>query len=94
MKDDDLERLHDEHEAMYDAAIDRNYEAWAAKEQGDDRSNDADWSECNLELERLTLDALDRCADAGGRFDDLYFLAAQLGVGERFRKTHVNRPAR
>ena len=57
----------------------------------DDRINDANWAECNVELERITLEALDRCADAGGRFDDLYFLAAQLGVGERFRKHHQPR---
>ena len=41
------------------------------------------------ELERETLEALDRCAKVGGGFDDLYFLAAQLGVGERFRKEHA-----
>jgi len=44
------------------------------------------------ELERDTLDALDRCKQAGARFDDLYFLAAQLGVGERWRKSNA-RPA-
>lgn len=47
---------------------------------------DAQLAEMNVELERLTLDALDNCVRAGGRFDDLYFLAAQLGVGEAFRK--------
>lgn len=41
------------------------------------------------ELERDTLDALDRCHKAGAKPDDLYFLAAQLGVGERFRKDHA-----
>lgn len=51
----------------------------------DDRDDQqqAMWSD---ELERDTLEALDRCARVGGKFDDLYFLAAQLGVGERFRK--------
>ena len=51
--------------------------------------DDRQLAEMNDELQHMTLDALDRCAQAGGRFDDLYFLAAQLGVGERFRKDHA-----
>ena len=38
------------------------------------------------ELEHDTLEALERCRRAGAKTDDLYFLAAQLGVGERFKK--------
>jgi hypothetical protein len=51
----------------------------------DDR-DDGQQAQDYLELEHDTLEALERCLKAGGRPDDLYFLAAQLGVGERFRK--------
>lgn len=57
----------------------------------DDDRDDAEQAHYYEELEQYTLDALDRCAAVGARFDDLYYLAAQLGVGERFRKTHAAR---
>lgn len=56
----------------------------------DDRDDDGQQQEeCWHEMEQDNLEALDRCAKAGARFDDLYFIAAQLGVGERFRKEHA-----
>ena len=60
-------------------------------ERDDDDYLDAQLAEMNVELQRMTLDALDNCHKAGGRFDDLYFLAAQLGVGEAFRKHNEHR---
>lgn len=41
------------------------------------------------ELERDTLEVLDRCARAGAQLPDLQFLAAMLGVGDRFQKAHA-----
>ncbi len=46
-------------------------------------------AELYAELEQNTLAALDRCAKAGGALDDLHFLAAQLGVGDTFRRAHA-----
>lgn len=53
-----------------------------------DDGQQAMWAD---EMERDTLDVLDRFARIGAKFDDLYFIAAQLGVGERFRKAHAPR---
>lgn len=52
----------------------------------DDRPNEQDYAEMNRELELMTLAALTRCAGVGGNLDDLQFLAAQLGVGDQFRR--------
>lgn len=43
------------------------------------------------EQELETLAALARCATAGGNSDDLQFLAAQLGLGARW-KAHASAP--
>lgn len=59
----------------------------------DARDDDRQQAEANMELELITLAALARCVDAGGTFDDLRFLAAQLGVGEPFRKAYASPPA-
>ena len=59
----------------------------------DARDDDRQQAEANMELELITLAALARCADAGGALDDLLFLAAQLGVGEPFRKAYASTPA-
>ena len=40
-------------------------------ERDDDDYLDAQLAEMNVELQRMTLDALDNCHQAGGRFDDL-----------------------
>ena len=40
------------------------------------------------EREQVTLEALARCRRAGAKPDDLIFLAAQLGVGETFKKLY------
>ena len=55
----------------------------------DDRTNEQDYAEMNRELELMTLAALTRCAGVGGNLDDLQFLAAQLGVGQEFRRAVV-----
>ena len=55
----------------------------------DDDRDDGQQAMYYLELEQATLEALDRCHNAGAKDDDLYFLAAQLGVGERYRKAHA-----
>ena len=55
----------------------------------DARDDDRQQAEANMELELITLAALARCADAGGAFNDLHFLAAQLGVGDAFKRAHA-----
>lgn len=60
----------------------------------DAQDDDRQQAEANIELELLTLAALARCADAGGAFNDLHFLAAQLGVGEPFKRAHASAPAK
>lgn len=55
----------------------------------DDDRDDGQQAMYYQQMEQENLDALDRCYQVGGKFDDLYFLAAQLGVGERFRKAHA-----
>lgn len=60
----------------------------------DARDDDRQQAEANMELELITLAALARCVDAGGTFDDLHFLAAQLGVGEPFKRAHASAPAK
>lgn len=59
-----------------------------------DRDDDRQQAEANQELELTTIAALARCADAGGNFEDLHFLAAQLGVGEPFKRAHASAPAK
>ena len=59
-----------------------------------DRDDDRQQAEANQEVEVMTLAALARCAGAGGNFDDLHFLAAQLGVGDTFKRAHASPPAR
>lgn len=59
-----------------------------------DRDDDRQQAEANQELELMTIAALARCADAGGNFEDLHFLAAQLGVGDTFKRAHASPPAR
>ena len=60
----------------------------------DARDDDRQQAEANMELELIPLAALARCAGAGGNFDDLHFLAAQLGVGDTFKRAHASPPAR
>ena len=60
----------------------------------DARDDDRQQAEANMELELITLAALARCADAGGAFNDLHFLAAQLGVGDAFKRTHAGSSTR
>lgn len=55
----------------------------------DDRDPSQEQAEMYAELEQNNLAALDRCYSAGGNFDDLHFLAAQLGVGDSFRRAHA-----
>ncbi len=59
-----------------------------------DRDDDRQQAEAHQDLELMTLAALARCAGAGGNFDDLHFLAAQLGVGDTFKRAHASPPAR
>jgi hypothetical protein len=54
------------------------------------RDNEQDYAEMNHELELMTLAALTRCAGAGGDPDDLQFLAAQLGVGDQFKRADTH----
>lgn len=50
--------------------------------------DDRQLAEMNQELELETIAALARCVTAGGNTDDLQFLAAQLGVGDSFKKQY------